>query len=143
MTNEEAILLLNKMTTINHDKEVLDSCVRKLKNKPNILVGYSSLLALYGIKVYPEAINNILNYNFKLDLDKVSQLEILSSCSFSRSTPAAYLPIILPNNRSIVFEISVDDYDSYSMLIDHLPNNYHCVIKDINKSRRVVAIYYK
>ena len=141
MTIYEAIAYLDKMTNKNHDFDLFKKCVDTLRNKPKMLIKYYQFLSLYAPRINSTAIYNLLHTNFDDDKDKIKQLQVASALSFS--SESTYIDKIIPPNRSIVFEIPNDKYDSYSMLIDHLPKNYKYHICKLNKDNKIlIAIYH-
>ena len=143
MKVKDAELFLEKMDLKNHDVNLFFRCVKALKNKPNILIKFSSLISLYVTKVDSTAVVKLLSHNFINECDKIHQLEVLSSLSYSSATPERYLPIILNNNRSIAFEIRNDDYDSYCMLLNTLPKDYSFCHNKISKNGELISIWKK
>lgn len=141
MRIEEATDLLNEMTTNNHSKDMLLKCVKTLKNKPEILIQYSSLIALYSKEIDAIATNNLLTHIFQADSEKIHQLEILSSLSYSSTPVKHYLPSILEDGRSIAFEIKENDHYSYSMLLDSLPIEYSHNCQKMNNGKMLISIW--
>ena len=143
MTIKEAEALIKGTTPLNHDKKTFLKCAKVLRNNPEVLINYVSIITLYNKEVEFTAISNILNHNFESDKQKILQLELLSSFCYSGSYAKSYLPIILPNERSIAFEIEEDDFDLYSMLLNHLPKHYTFEWHTTKNKRGVVSIYAK
>ncbi|MCQ2815134.1 MAG: hypothetical protein MJ227_02445 [Bacilli bacterium] len=137
--NEAEDTFLN-MSCSDHDVPLLIECVNKLEDKPEILIKNASLLSLYWNKISQIAVYNILTSKFDKKEEKVKQLELLSSRSYSSSSPSQYLPYIL-NGDSIVFEIDSDSYGCYELLLTHMPEEYSFLTTNKPNNKILIVLY--